>query len=255
MRLAVPDVDAARRLAQHWAGRTGPITASETVALTEAERALRAGRVDLAFVPTLAVLRDPEAFSVVPGVGLVGRSFGPVRLHLRHGFERVGTVGLDPRFAQEALLARVILKEHYGAEPQFVPLPDAAAAPADLDALLLPPGQPAPDEAAGLVLDLGREWFELTTRPMVWALVAAVAGGVEPAEAAYLRDAALDAFPDDDPDGLHTEEPAGVTLAAYAHAGLDAWVHHLYYHGALGDLPEIPFVRLPDEDAGEDDET
>lgn len=248
MRLAVPDVAAALRLAQDWAGRTGPVTAWETVALPEAERALRAGHVELAFVPTLAVVRDPEAFSVVPGVGLVGRAFGPVRLLLRRGLAHLGSVALEPRFAQEALLARVLLKEHYGAEPRFVALPDVREAPPEIDALLLPAGQPAEAGPEGLVLDLGREWFELTTRPMVWALLAATAGGVEPDEAAYLREAARDAFPEDDEAGLHAEEPAAVTLAAYAHAGLEAWMDHLYYHGALTDLPQIPFVQIPEEE-------
>lgn len=244
LRLAVPDLDAARALAEAWG--PGLVASVETLSPEAAEAALRAGQVDLAFVPTLAVLRDPDAFSVVPGVALVGRAYRPARLHLPAGLEpftpgRTARVGVDPRFTQEALLAQVVLRELYNARPQFVPY--QGAPPVGLDGVMLPPEIAIPDE--GLTLDLGREWFELTTRPMVWALLAATAGGVEPDEARRLRDAAREHGDDADPYAV--EEPAAITLAAYAHAGLDAWVHHLFYHQALQDLPKIPFVEIPEE--------
>ncbi len=248
LRLAAPDTPAGRALAQAWSGPRGVVGEVTHLPLEAAEAALRAGRADLALVPTLAVLRDPDAFSVVPGVALVGKAHGPVRLHLPDGLDAVTgeqtRIGVDPRFAQEAILAQVLLKEHYGAHPQFVPMKGDVPGAA-LDAVLLPPDAETPD--GGLTLDLGEEWFELTTRPMVWALLAAT-GGVEPEEARFLRDAARE-LSDDDPDapGLHTEEPAALTLAAYAHDGLDRWVHFLFYNRALEDLPDVPFIVIPEE--------
>jgi chorismate dehydratase len=253
LRLAVPDLPAAHALAVAWGGGTGPVADTETMAPEDAERALRAGRVDLAFVPTLAILRDPDAFSVVPGVALVGRAYRPAHLHLPEGLApftpgRQPRVGVHPLYAQEALLARVLLKEHYGATPTFVPF--EGEPPAGLDGVVLPPGGDLPP--AGVTLDLGAEWFELTTRPMVWALLAAPAGGVSPEEALFLRDAAVDLFEDADP--LATEEPGGVTLAAYAHAGLDDWVNYLFYLGTLEELPQVPFIVIPGEDGEQGEE-
>lgn len=251
MRLVVPDLAAARALARRWSGAPGrPVTVWETVLPEEAEAALRAGRADLAFVPTLAVLRDPEAFSVVPGVALVGRAYRPALLHVPAGLDALRPggelrVGVDPRFAQEALLARVVLQEQYGVNASFAPFDGTA--PDDLPALLLPPDSPVPER--GLTLDLGQEWFELTTRPMVWALLAAVAGGVEPAEASFLRDTAAE----QEGETPTTPDAASVTLGAYAHAGLEAWVHYLYYYRALSDLPAIPFVPIPEDDAATTD--
>lgn len=246
MRLLVPDVEAARALARTWAGGAAPVDGWETAPLLEAERALRAGFADLAFVPTLAVLRDPDAFSVVPGVGLVGGAVPPVRLAVFSALDAIRRVGFDPRFAQEALLAQVLLKELYDAQPVFVPL--VGARPDDLDAELTVGGD-APE--AGYVMDLAHEWFEMTTRPFVWALLAAPVGTVEPQEALRLRDAALEL----DPERTPGTDPAvgGVTLAAYAHAGLEEWVNLLFYHRALDDLPAIPFVELPEEDDNEED--
>ena len=241
MRLIVPDVEAARALAQRWAEGASPVTGWDRVPLYEAERRLRAGHADLAFVPTLAVLRDPDAFSVVPGVGLVGGAVPPVRLVVHSALDAIRRVGFDPHFVQEALLAQVVLKELYGAQPVFVPLRDGAAS--DLDAVLSIGGD-APAE--GYVMDLAHEWFEMTTRPFVWALLAAPVGTVEPEEARRLRDAALEL----DPERAPGTDPGvgGVTLAAYAHAGLDEWVSHLFYHHALADMPAIPFVTIPGEE-------
>lgn len=249
LRLGVPPLAAASRLAHAWQRGSLAIGSVETVALIEAEGALRAGRVDVAFVPALAVLRAAEAFSAVPGVALVGRAGEGARLHLPAGLAalRPGArprVGLDPRRAQEAVLVQVILKEAYGAHPQFVPVPSAGASGQPLDAYLLPPEAPLPD--GGTTLDLGQEWFELTARPMVWALLVTTAGGLEPAEAQRFAEIAADVQGPETPPDL--DEPASVTLGAYAHAGLDAFIHHLFYHRAIDHLVEVPFIETGDDE-------
>ncbi|MEM1041764.1 MAG: MqnA/MqnD/SBP family protein [Bacteroidota bacterium] len=241
MLLLAPDVPAARALAEAWASRSA-VAGWQAASLRDAERLLRTGDADLAFVSTLSVLRDPDAFSVVPGVALVGGAADPVRLDVRSGLDAIRRVGIDPRHAQEALLAQVVLKELYDAQPSFVPLDPSAPEPADLDAVLRV-GEAGSD---GVALDLGREWFELTTRPFVWALLAAPVGTVAPDEARHLRDIA---FGHDGPAGAGTDPGmGGVTLAGFAHAGLDEWVNHLFYHRALDAVPEIPFVVIPVED-------
>lgn len=220
----------------------------QTASLRDGERLLRHGEADLAFVPTLSVLRDPDAFSVVPGVALVGGVATPVRLDVRSGLDAIHRVGIDPRFAQEALLAQVVLKELYDAQPSFIPIDPTGAEPADLDAVL----RVGEEGGDGFSLDLGREWFEMTTRPFVWALLAAPVGTITPDEARRLRDIALD---HDGPADAGTDPGmGGVTLAGFAHAGLDEWVNHLFYHRALDGMPEIPFVVIPVEDEVEDDE-
>ncbi len=246
MRLLVPDVEAARALAQTWAEGASPVSGWDTAPLYDAERALRAGHTDLAFLPTLSVLRDPDTFSVVPGVGLVGSVAAPVWLTVHRALDEIQRVGFDPHFAQEAILAQVVLKELYQAQPVFVPLAHGAPAPSDLDAVLQVGGE---EPSGGYVMNLGHEWFELTTRPFVWALLAAPAGTVEPDEARLLRDAALEIDPE--PDGGTDPSVGGMTLAGWAHAGLDEWVNHLFYHRALSDMPEIPFVVIPVDDEGE----
>lgn len=255
LKLGVPDVPAARALADAWVASGIDLDARrDPLPLEVAEAELRAGRLDLAFIPSLSVLRDPEAFSVVPGVALVGKVWPSASLHLPSGLAALAPrkqvrIGLDPRFIQEALLAQVIVKEAYGASPMFVPLAEDQPLPM-LDAHLIAPGINLAGD--GVTLDLGREWFEMTTRPMVWGLLASVSGGIEMEEARQLRDATLEH------DGIPAEpgvdEPSAVTLAAYAYDGLEAWMNHLFYHKAIDDLPEIPFLQIIEEGESEDDE-
>jgi predicted solute-binding protein len=251
MRLAVWPVAPAQALGAALAG-AGPVTETVEVAPYEAAAALREGRVDLALVPTLDVLRDPEGLALVPGVGLVGERCPTVRLVVAGPLDAVRTVAFDPRYAQEVLLTQLLLREHYGAAPAFVPAGPASsleARLAGLDAALVPVDEPVGE--GPVVLDLGQEWAELTLRPMVWGLVAARAGALDAAAARALADAASSAAPSDvTDDGARRYQ---ITLDGYAHAGLDELVNHLYYHRVLDDLPALPFVVLPEENEREED--
>jgi predicted solute-binding protein len=207
----------------------------------EAAAALAEDRCDVALVPTLDVLRDPSAFDVVPGVALVGTTSPNVTLVVGSALDAVRSLAFDPRFAQEALLAAVLLREHYGAEPAFA-ADDPAAPLADRlvrhDAALIPAGA-ANDLPEGVIaLDLGAEWLELTTRPFVWGLLAARAGTLALADGRSIAVAARAAEP---PEGWQ------FTLAGYGHDGLAEFAGHLFFHGALPDIPELTLVDPPPE--------
>ncbi len=249
MRLAVWPVPPAQALADVLAS-AGPVTEVVPVEPYEARAAPEEGRADLVLVPTLDALRDLDGLELVPGVGLVGTA-GPTRaLVVGSALDAVRTIGFDPRYGQDALLAQILLKEHYGGTPAFRPADPAAALDtllAENDAVLA-----APDVDAGgrLVLDLGQEWVELTLRPMVWGLVVAQAGALAAEAARLLRDAARAAAP---PEAalLGGDRAYQLTLDGYAMDGLDEFANHLYYHGALPALPDLPFVVIPPDEEEE----
>lgn len=239
MRLAAWPVAPAQALAAALVGG-GTVTEAVAVAPFEAAAALREKAADLALVPTLDVLRDPAAFALVPGAGLVGERCPTARLVVAGALDRVKTVAFDPRLGQEAILTQLLLREHYGAEPVFVPVDPATPLEARLaghDAALVPVEQA--DEPVGegrVVLDLGQEWTDLTLRPLVWGLLAARAGALDVETARALAEAVAAAPPDA---ARHYQ----LTLDGYAHAGLEELVNHLYYHGVLEDLPALPFLE------------
>jgi predicted solute-binding protein len=251
MRLAVWPVAPAQALGAALRG-AGPVTEVAEVAPFEAAAALREGRVDLALVPTLDVLRDPAGLALVPGVGLVGERCPTVRLVVAGALDAVRTVAFDPRYAQEVLLTQLLLREHYGGAPTFAPADPAAPLEARLagrDAVLVPADEPVGE--GHVVLDLGQEWTELTLRPMVWGLVAARAGDLDVDAALALAGAAASADPSDVTDDEARRYQ--LTLDGYAHAGLEELADHLFYHRVLDDLPSLPFIGLSGESENDDE--
>jgi predicted solute-binding protein len=233
MRLAVWPLEPARALGAALAGHVSSVIEVEP---WEAASSLAEGRCDLALVPTLEVLRTPASFDVVPSVALAGDTSPSLVLVVGTSLDRVRTLAFDPRYAQEALLAALLLREHYGAEPTFAADDPAASLASRLekhDAALvqlalshdLPPG--------AVALDLGTEWMDLTTRPFVWGLLVARGGELTGVDARKLAGAARAAV-----------APAEwqFTLAGYGHEGLVEFAGHLFFHGALKEVPELSFV-------------
>ena len=244
MRLAVWPVAPARALAHALADL---VTEAVEVEPHQARAALDAGRVDLALVPTLDVLRAPDGLDVIPGVALAGERSPRRRLVVGSALDAIETVGFDPRDSQEAILTQLVLREHYGATPTFAlaepetPLADVLAKES---AALVDYRESLPFEA--FALDPGQEWTDLTLRPYPWGLVTAPAGTVEPALARRVR-AAVQAAP---PTDALVQDGVGVyqlTLDGYAMDGLDQLAEMLFETGTLTDIPAVPFVEVGEE--------
>jgi hypothetical protein len=247
MKLAVWPSSPAQALADVLA-EAGVLSETITVEPFRAARALEQGAVDLALVPTLDVLRQPDTFEVVPGVALVGERDPLTQLVIGSALDAIETVAFDPRHGQAALLAQLILKEHYDAKPSFVPSDPSAAVEvllAEHSAALVSAEAKAGD---AVVLDLGQEWTDLTLRPMVWGLLAARPGILNVDTARRLRDAVQAAPPLDVARTDHGTLVYQFSLDGYAHDGLDEFVNHLYYHGTLSDFPDLPFLVIPPDD-------
>lgn len=159
--------------------------------IPECVQLLAAGRVDVAMVPTLTLLRDPDAYDVLPAVALSSWSYPYARLVLRHGLQgEIERLAFNPVAEQEAFLARLVLKEHYQRQPVMVPLEGASHLDllrSDADAALIV-GVDAPLlHSDALWLDLGQEWYELANYPMVWGFFATRKGEATPAVIRAIR--------------------------------------------------------------------
>lgn len=234
----------------------------------ECKRLLDAGLVDVALLPTLSVLRDTEGYDVLPAVALSSWSYPYARLVLKAGLsEPVRHIAFDPQYAQEAFLAHLVLGEHYGARPRFVPY-DAPSheelLSAEEDAALLVGSDVPTLQTEALSLDLGQEWYELANYPMVWGLFATRKGLATPEMIHALREAAeaaeehravwvqaQETLPD-----LHSfyREDLRVRLDDLAVASLTELRQHLFYYDVLDEVPELPLVALQEEDEDEDDQ-
>ena len=131
------------------------------------------GATQIGLVPVAEVAR--QGLEIVPGVGIA--CLGAVRSILifsRVPWENVRTLAADASSRTSVQLARAILRERFGVEPQITAFkPDLDAMMKEADAALII-GDPAlridPHQTPYEWLDLGQEWFNLTKLPMVFAV-------------------------------------------------------------------------------------
>jgi len=136
--------------------------------------------LDVALIPVVASLAQP-GYRVVPGIGI--SSYGGVRsirLYHRENLGSVKRVGLDTCSMTSALLTRLLFREVWGAEPEFVSCDPASMRDyldgrrgelSDLDAVLLIGDAALTGEgySGWLGRDLGTEWTRWTGLPFVYA--------------------------------------------------------------------------------------
>lgn len=130
------------------------------------------GLIDIGLVPVAEIAR--QNLEIVPGVGIT--CLGAVRsilLFSRVPWSSVRTLAGDVSSRTSVQLARVILRERYGAEPEIrSQQPILTDMLRDADAALII-GDPAlrlrPEDFPYEFLDLGAEWLTLTGLPMVFA--------------------------------------------------------------------------------------
>ena len=148
-------------------GYDGPVVFDHPSGLA---RALAAGALDVALVPTFEALRHPR-YLLADGVAIA--SDGPVfSVFLAHAcpLAEVRTIALDPASLTSVHLLQVLLAENQGPRPQLLGL---AAFPGSADAVLLIGNQAIDfrerDGGAHHILDLGEAWKRRTGLPFVYA--------------------------------------------------------------------------------------
>lgn len=221
--------------------------------------------VDVALVPTLSAVRTPDLYDLVPAVALASWKYPFAQIVLRHRLgEPIRSVAFDPLYASEAVVTRLVLREHYGFETTFTPYPSPSAsqlldAPEDASLVV---GNDIPFlQTDRLTLDLGQEWYELSNYPMVWGLFAARKGEGTPAMVHILREAAV-AADEQRSIWVQAQETSPVLheffsndlrirLDDLAVASLTEFCHQLFYINILDEIPELPFITLAEDEPGE----
>lgn len=229
----------------------------------DCERFIQRDRADVALVPPLTILRDPEPWEVVPDVGVAAGRYPYANLILRDGLEEVGRIGFDPRHRQEVLLTQIVMREHYRKSPEFVPVEsghpqevlerEGAVLVADVAGISVP--------ADGIVLNVGQEWFELVAYPATWGLLAAKAERLDLEVMRRLRDVLtegedartewLDRRELPEEADRFIREDLILRIEREVEAGLVEMAQYLFFHGTLEEIPQMPFLIFPDEDENE----
>ncbi len=141
---------------------------------------LAAGSLDVALIPSIEFFQNPD-YTIVSDACIGCR--GPVlsvKLLSRVPMGQIRTLALDEGSRTSIALARILLKERFGIEPEQLPLPiDARYDQSPADAVLVI-GDRAIHPARGnwvLQWDLGDEWNRWSELPFVFAMWVARPGG------------------------------------------------------------------------------
>lgn len=230
------------------------------------ERGLRAGLLDAALLPAIHVLVEADEFDVYPAVAVSAWRGPHASIHLPGGLERTpGTLSCTVDVAQEAVMSRIVLKEHYGMQPAVREVPSGEPVDASADAVLRvgeirsDPHAELVHEEGGVTLDLGQEWFELTNYPMVWGLFVSRAGEADSRMVPLLREAAsVVAGDEEEPVDVEEEvSDAGIRLRLddMATASLTELADLLFFYRVTEEVPAVRFASDPEaEPRPRDDE-
>jgi len=135
-------------------------------------RLLAQGNLDVGLIPSIEVQRIPN-LRVLPDMCIAARhEVRSVLLVSRGPVEDIRRVALDQNSRTSATLVRILLKERYGLDPEYLhDRPDPERMLAEADAALII-GDPAlrVDRERYRIIDLAAEWHELTERPFVFAV-------------------------------------------------------------------------------------
>lgn len=134
---------------------------------------LAAGEADIGIVPVIEMARQKLDYFRETGISCVG-AVRSILLTSKVPFQRIKTLATDSGSRTSVMLARMILAEKYGVEPELISHPpqleemlkiaDAALVIGDAALRMEPATLPY------ATLDLGQEWLQLTHLPMVFAV-------------------------------------------------------------------------------------
>lgn len=134
---------------------------------------LTEGKLDVALIPSIEYFRGQD-FLIASDACVAAH--GPVlsvKLYSRVPWSDVRTLALDEGSRTSATLARILLSERFGVQPDLQSLPiNHRTEDTNADAILLIGDRAIlpPNEKFLVTWDLGQEWFEWTGLPFVFAM-------------------------------------------------------------------------------------
>jgi chorismate dehydratase len=214
-----------------------------------------------AFLSPIDYARHGGEYRIVPNIGVASTDrTNTVQLVLKSTLLNVETVAVDVRFTSEIILTKIILSEKYRNEPahsqlQFIPMmPDTDAMLAKADAALIVQDHPEAISRPGtFTLDLVEEWNDLTGLPYVHGFWVGREEDLSKTEAQALltaKNTGVLLLPQLAQGVAQQKNFSLDEITQYVSSfsydfgekeeeGLAEFIRYAYYHGIIGDVPEI----------------
>jgi len=234
------------------------IPAKNAIKLSERSEGIRN-----AFLSPIDYARHGGNYRIVPNICVASScQTNTIQLVLKSNLRNIESIAIDVRFTSEIILAKIIMSEKYRNEPahdkvQYIPMmPDVDAMLMKADAALIVQDIPQViNRANTFTLDLVEEWNDLTGLPYIhgfWvgreedlskteaqALLTAKNSGIQlksqiAQSAAQERNLSLS-------DLTNYISSFSYDFSEKEEESLAEFIHYAYFHGVIGDAPEIMF--------------
>jgi len=227
--------------------------------LTDVAWKLRRRETEAAFVSPIEYARESSEYRIIPGPAVSSRT--SVGLYFREGLRNIKTLAVDPAFASEIVLAKIVLAEEFDLSTAIVPVMgtlDQMLARADA-ALLA--GDPLFVESSSHPnsIDLVEVWSEMVDLPYVHGFFSAREGAVPSEDLVRISEVTrmVEAHLDRDIALEMPENTAALSQVAVneflgrfsyefseeVEDGLREFIHYAHCHGVLGDIPDVLFYE------------
>ena len=237
------------------------IPANNAIKLSE-----RSGGIRNAFLSPIDYARHGGEYRIVPNICIASSNqTNTIQLVLKSNLHNIERIAIDVRFTSEIILAKIILSEKYQNQSthsklQFVPMmPDVDAMLAKADAALIVQDTPQVITRTGtFTLDLVEEWNDLTGLPYVHGFWVGREEELSKAEAqalfmaknsgVLLKSQIAQSVAQQQNLSL-SELTSYLSLFSYDFSekeeeSLTEFIHYAYFHGVIGDVPEILFFDV-----------
>ncbi len=251
----------ARPLFASFDARGKPAFEIVTDSATNLALKLRNNEIDAAFLSPVDFAREYSEYRLLPGVSAASEGRSDAAVLLFHEQARsITTVAANPGYTAEIVLAHIVLVEKFGSAPTMVPtLLSPPEALRTADAALAVGDAALSLKGSTNKIDLTDEWMDLTELPFVHGVWAAREGVLTTGE--------IDAIIDSCRKGVSlVGSAAGREGADYfthfryelddrVQTALTEFLRMAYYHGIIGDIPDVKFLpgeRYPAPGAAEE---
>lgn len=130
-------------------------------------------KVDIAMLPSVHYA-SPKAYSIIPGMSISSKgAAGNMLLFSKKERKEIKTISIDRRSTTSSALLKILCYEKFDIQPKFIEMhPNLETMLAENDAALIIGDDAlfAPAYFMDMtVADLGKEWYEMTSLPFVFA--------------------------------------------------------------------------------------
>lgn len=223
-------------------------------------RRLREQQLAGALLSPLDYARESSDYSIVPNVCIASEGNGSIVVRFNEGIREITTLAVDPAFACEIILTKIILAEEFNIEPVIVPMNNSLEVMLQkADAALLT-GDAAFHawNSSASIIDVVEEWNEMTGLPYVHALWCVYQHQMTPAIIEAFQTSRLKGvegipdiaqqFPKDQRRAVQEFlESFTYEITPDVRDGLAEFMKYLYYHGVMPDVADLNFYKTEPE--------